>query len=79
MSPSCQPYTVLNPSAKGAEDPRAKSFLHVIQNILPSLAERGRGPQWLLIENVAGSEVSYCQRLYVFSYKHRAQQRVKYC
>ncbi|KIP04052.1 hypothetical protein PHLGIDRAFT_25806 [Phlebiopsis gigantea 11061_1 CR5-6] len=24
LSPSCQPYTVLNPLAKGAEDPRAK-------------------------------------------------------
>jgi tRNA (cytosine38-C5)-methyltransferase len=57
MSPACQPYTVLNPKAKGAADPRAQSFLHLIENVLPALAERGAAPACLLVENVAGFEV----------------------
>lgn len=57
MSPACQPYTVLNPRAKGAADPRAHSFLHLIENVLPVLAERGAEPARLLVENVAGFEV----------------------
>ena len=57
MSPACQPYTVLNPKAKGAADPRAKSFLHLIENVLPALSERGAAPVRLLVENVAGFEV----------------------
>ena len=57
MSPACQPYTVLNPNAKGAADPRAQSFLHLVEEVLPTLAERGAAPTRLLIENVAGFEV----------------------
>ncbi|OCB89234.1 S-adenosyl-L-methionine-dependent methyltransferase [Sanghuangporus baumii] len=58
LSPSCQPYTVLNPNAKGAQDPRAKSFLRLVQNVIPDLARRRRGPKWMLVENVAGFEAS---------------------
>ena len=57
LSPSCQPYTVLNPAAKGEADPRAASFLHIIKNILPVLYANSRAPKWMLIENVAGFEV----------------------
>jgi tRNA (cytosine38-C5)-methyltransferase len=57
LSPACQPYTVLNPMAKGAADPRAQSFLHLIEDVLPALAVRGAAPTRLLIENVAGFEV----------------------
>lgn len=57
LSPACQPYTVLNPKAKGAADPRARSFLHLMEDVLPALAERGAAPARLLVENVAGFEV----------------------
>ena len=57
MSPSCQPYTVLNPDAKGEADPRAKSFLHLVQSVIPDLVRLGKAPKWLLVENVAGFEV----------------------
>ncbi|KAG6850180.1 hypothetical protein H0H93_016860 [Arthromyces matolae] len=57
LSPACQPYTVLNPNAKGALDPRARSFLHLIQTVLPELATTNNHPSYLLIENVAGFEV----------------------
>ena len=57
MSPSCQPYTVLNPDAKGAEDPRAKSFIHLIEDVLPNLVAMERHPKYMLVENVAGFEV----------------------
>ncbi|KAH9921306.1 S-adenosyl-L-methionine-dependent methyltransferase [Fomitopsis serialis] len=58
MSPSCQPYTVLNPLAKGAEDPRAKSFIHIIENVLPQMVADNTHPRRMLIENVAGFETS---------------------
>ena len=57
MSPACQPYTVLNPNAKGAMNPHAQSFLHLIEDVLPALAERGAAPARLLVENVTGFEV----------------------
>lgn len=57
LSPSCQPYTVLNPLARGAEDPRAKSFIHLIEHVLPQLVAEGAHPSYMLIENVAGFEV----------------------
>ena len=57
MSPSCQPYTVLNPLAKGAADPRAQSFIHIVEDVLPELVELKAHPQYLLVENVAGFEV----------------------
>jgi len=61
LSPSCQPYTVINPLAKGSADPRAKSFLHLIQNVLPELVVMKQNPRYLLIENVGGFEVTwYC-------------------
>ncbi|KAF9488708.1 S-adenosyl-L-methionine-dependent methyltransferase [Pleurotus eryngii] len=65
LSPSCQPYTVLNPEAKGALDPRARSFLHLIQTILPELVKLGTGvhPTRLLIENVAGFETSTTRQI----------------
>ncbi|PIL29903.1 DNA methyltransferase [Ganoderma sinense ZZ0214-1] len=58
LSPSCQPYTVLNPLAKGAEDPRAKSFIRLMEDVLPELVELGRQPRYMLVENVAGFETS---------------------
>ncbi|KAF9242367.1 S-adenosyl-L-methionine-dependent methyltransferase [Melanogaster broomeanus] len=58
LSPSCQPYTVLNPSAKGAADPRAQSFLHLMDNVLPNLASQNTHPRHLLVENVAGFQDS---------------------
>lgn len=59
LSPSCQPYTVLNPNAKGEDDPRAASFLHLIRKVLPELhaSYSTEAPRWILIENVAGFEV----------------------
>lgn len=57
LSPSCQPYTVLNPLAKGATDPRAQSFLHLIDNVLPELSTNDMHPRHLLVENVAGFQV----------------------
>ena len=57
LSPSCQPYTVLNPMPRDSADPRAKSFLHLINDVLPSLAVSDALPGRLLIENVAGFEV----------------------
>jgi len=58
LSPSCQPYTILNPMPKDSDDPRAKSFLYLINQVLPSLAVRNALPGRLLIENVAGFETS---------------------
>ncbi|KAG8947111.1 hypothetical protein FRC04_010962 [Tulasnella sp. 424] len=64
LSPSCQPYTVLNPNARGEDDPRAASFLHLIRNVLPKLHvdHPDHAPRWLLIENVAGFEGSTTRR-----------------
>ncbi|KAG6373086.1 S-adenosyl-L-methionine-dependent methyltransferase [Boletus reticuloceps] len=58
LSPSCQPYTVLNPLAKGASDPRAQSFLHLIDNVLPEMSAHDMHPRRLLVENVAGFQDS---------------------
>lgn len=63
LSPACQPYTVLNPNAKGAADPRAKSFLYLVQQVLPKLKEINALPGRLLVENVAGFEV-FCPSLF---------------
>ena len=59
LSPSCQPYTVLNPEAAGADDPRAASFIHLFSDVLPEIHSNYKTgiPRWLLIENVAGFEV----------------------
>jgi tRNA (cytosine38-C5)-methyltransferase len=57
LSPACQPYTVLNPNAKGGSDPRAQSFLHLITHVLPQMRTDGTCPSYLLVENVAGFEV----------------------
>jgi len=57
LSPACQPYTVLNPNAKGEFDPRAASFLHLIKDVLPELAAKTAHPSRLFVENVAGFEV----------------------
>ncbi|CCL98331.1 uncharacterized protein FIBRA_00325 [Fibroporia radiculosa] len=58
LSPSCQPYTVLNPLAKGAADPRAKSFIHLIEDVLPEMVRDSTHPKYMLVENVAGFERS---------------------
>ncbi|EAU93300.2 DNA methyltransferase ZMET4 [Coprinopsis cinerea okayama7 len=63
LSPACQPYTVLNPNAQGAEDPRAQSYLHLLRNVLPGLEERGCLPGYVLVENVAGFEGSTTRQL----------------
>ncbi|EJD04475.1 S-adenosyl-L-methionine-dependent methyltransferase [Fomitiporia mediterranea MF3/22] len=63
LSPSCQPYTVLNPSAKGSQDPRAKSFLHLVQQVIPELARIDQCPKWILVENVAGFEASSTRKI----------------
>lgn len=57
MSPSCQPYTALNPNAQAEKDPRAQSFIHLLENVLPELSRLGCLPTHILIENVAGFEV----------------------
>ncbi|KAG2069855.1 S-adenosyl-L-methionine-dependent methyltransferase [Suillus decipiens] len=62
LSPSCQPYTILNPDARGEADPRAKSFLHLIDHVLPDLAAQGSQPRYMLIENVAGFQDSTTRR-----------------
>ncbi|TFK22040.1 S-adenosyl-L-methionine-dependent methyltransferase [Coprinopsis marcescibilis] len=69
LSPACQPYTVLNPNAKGAEDPRAQSYLYLLQTVLPGLARMpssdgsGRHPGFILVENVAGFEGSTTRQI----------------
>jgi len=63
LSPACQPYTTLNPNAKGHLDPRAASFLHLVQHVLPQLAEQSAHPSHLLVENVAGFENSSTRRI----------------
>jgi C-5 cytosine-specific DNA methylase len=55
-SPACQPYTVLG-LGKGAADPRAASFLHLMNVILRAMVERETQPEYILVENVAGFEV----------------------
>ncbi|XP_006454830.1 hypothetical protein AGABI2DRAFT_198459 [Agaricus bisporus var. bisporus H97] len=65
LSPACQPYTVLNPNAKGATDPRARSFLYLVQDILPQLAKMNALPSRLLVENVAGFETSFTRQTLV--------------
>ncbi|KAJ6577107.1 S-adenosyl-L-methionine-dependent methyltransferase, partial [Mycena sp. CBHHK59/15] len=65
LSPACQPYTVLNPSAKAELDPRAKSFLYLVQNILPELARENAHPTHFLVENVAGFETSSTRKILV--------------
>ncbi|PPQ98943.1 hypothetical protein CVT24_003570 [Panaeolus cyanescens] len=65
LSPACQPYTVLNPDAKGAQDPRAQSFLHLVQTVLPELADSNDHPSRLLVENVAGFESSSTRQILV--------------
>ncbi|CAA7269223.1 unnamed protein product [Cyclocybe aegerita] len=65
LSPACQPYTVLNPNAKGAKDPRAQSFLHLVQNVLPELSSGDEHPDRLFVENVAGFEMSSTRQILV--------------
>jgi hypothetical protein len=70
LSPSCQPYTVLNPQAKGALDPRAASFLHLFITVLPDLVRSGSHPSHLLVENVAGFEVLLIHSLFATDSKY---------
>ncbi|KAJ6573887.1 S-adenosyl-L-methionine-dependent methyltransferase [Mycena vulgaris] len=65
LSPACQPYTVLNPSAKGELDPRAKSFLHLVQTVLPELARGNAHPTHFFVENVGGFETSSTRQILV--------------
>lgn len=82
LSPACQPYTILNPNAKGADDPRAKSFLHLIQRVLPQMIE-ARRPDYMLVENVAGFEVCPMHIAYnteeLKLVQGRVQPRVRRC
>jgi tRNA (cytosine38-C5)-methyltransferase len=55
-SPACQPYTVLG-LGKGAADPRAASFFHLMEVVLRAMVERETQPEYILVENVAGFEV----------------------
>lgn len=70
LSPACQPYTVLNPNAKGEADPRAKSFINLMTVVLPELAAQNKEPHYILVENVAGFEVfvvvHWSQRLHLY-------------
>ncbi|KAJ3868176.1 S-adenosyl-L-methionine-dependent methyltransferase [Lentinula novae-zelandiae] len=63
LSPACQPYTVLNPDAKGILDPRARSFLHLVQDVLPELVSMDAHPTHFLVENVGGFEGSPTRRV----------------
>ncbi|KAJ4485380.1 S-adenosyl-L-methionine-dependent methyltransferase, partial [Lentinula aciculospora] len=63
LSPACQPYTVLNPDAKGILDPRARSFLHLVQVVLPELVSMGAHPTHFLVENVGGFERSATRQI----------------
>ena len=81
LSPACQPYTVLNPNGKGAQDPRAQSFLHLVQVVLPDLAREGAAPRYLLVENVAGFEVRGpllrpCLRTYTQSFQQSTTRQL---
>ncbi|KAI0641168.1 S-adenosyl-L-methionine-dependent methyltransferase [Trametes meyenii] len=69
LSPSCQPYTVLNPLAKGAEDPRAKSFIRLMENVLPELVRIRKHPRRLLVENVAGFETSITRERLISTFR----------
>ncbi|KAG1829468.1 S-adenosyl-L-methionine-dependent methyltransferase [Suillus variegatus] len=62
LSPPCQPYTILNPDARGEADPRAKSFLHLIDHVLPDLTAQDSQPRYILIENVASFRDSITRR-----------------
>ncbi|PVG03383.1 S-adenosyl-L-methionine-dependent methyltransferase [Serendipita vermifera] len=61
-SPACQPYTVLG-LQKGVDDPRARSFLHLIDEVLVTLATRNKHPEYVIVENVAGFETSETRTL----------------
>eukprot|EP00164_Ancoracysta_twista_P007488 GFYU01010633.1.p1 GENE.GFYU01010633.1~~GFYU01010633.1.p1 ORF type:complete len:346 (-),score=55.11 GFYU01010633.1:232-1269(-) len=58
MSPPCQPYTRQG-KRKDTEDPRAKSFLHLLQQ-LPKMKSP---PEYLLLENVKGFDISDTRQL----------------
>ncbi|KAG2160248.1 S-adenosyl-L-methionine-dependent methyltransferase [Suillus bovinus] len=62
LSPPCQPYTILNTAARGEADPRAKSFLHLINHVLPDLTAQDLQPRYILIENVASFQDSMTRR-----------------
>ncbi|TDL15844.1 S-adenosyl-L-methionine-dependent methyltransferase [Rickenella mellea] len=78
MSPACQPYTVLNPGAAGAADPRAKSFIHLIVTVLPDMMAKQCAPTWLLVENVAGFETSTTRSLLVETLKRNGYRTVEF-
>jgi len=57
LSPPCQPYTRIG-KQRDVDDPRAQSFLHLIA-LLPQLTHR---PNYIILENVKGFEVSETHR-----------------
>jgi tRNA (cytosine38-C5)-methyltransferase len=59
LSPSCQPYTTLNPDKKESNDPRAASFLHLMTTVLPELASNSEHPRYIFVENVAGFKARF--------------------
>ncbi|KAI8334923.1 S-adenosyl-L-methionine-dependent methyltransferase [Choanephora cucurbitarum] len=65
MSPPCQPYTRIG-LQQGSEDPRAKSFLH----LLKVLGEMKKKPSYILVENVKGFEESDSRDMLVDKLRH---------
>ncbi|KAI9142332.1 S-adenosyl-L-methionine-dependent methyltransferase [Paraphysoderma sedebokerense] len=56
MSPPCQPYSRQKCSKQeGSKDSRAKSFIYLMDTVLPSLENK---PKYILIENVKGFDES---------------------
>ncbi|KAJ7671958.1 S-adenosyl-L-methionine-dependent methyltransferase [Mycena rosella] len=78
LSPACQPYTVLNPSAKGGLDPRATSFLHLVQDVLPELARVDAHPTHFLVENVGGFENSSTRHVLVSTLRSLEYTTLRY-
>ena len=56
MSPPCQPFTRQG-LKMDEEDARTKSFFHFL-SLLEKMAERGKGPSYVVVENVFGFESS---------------------
>eukprot|EP00879_Flechtneria_rotunda_P028681 GHRR01030889.1.p1 GENE.GHRR01030889.1~~GHRR01030889.1.p1 ORF type:complete len:318 (+),score=119.91 GHRR01030889.1:136-1089(+) len=60
LAPPCQPYTRQGLQL-GAQDARSRSFLHLLHII----ASMQHPPEWLLLENVVGFELSGTHKLMV--------------
>lgn len=60
MSPPCQPFTRLG-NQNGAVDPRAKSFLSLIE-MIPKLTKK---PKFILMENVKGFDEDQAREKFI--------------